>query len=298
MMTAVKRSLGGIEAAIRDVAASLASRWKLLSALALAVFAAVTALVLLLPPEYDKTVSLAVTPRVGELQQRLGQREPLERRQVANTALGLIGQARFEAEDAVATYNASRETVDVTLQSRARASLQSAADDTSAYLEEAFQREYETYLTDTVETSLVYGREQILPSNRNTLAQLDRQIEETRRRARTADPATAANASSALRSLEKQRQGLVVRIEQKEDDLVYLEDALGDMGPYADEAVEVTASSQSETRRIGPSSSPVVAAALLSVVAAVAVVLRTTAEPGLVPRLRRRETRGTRKPAP
>ncbi len=220
-------------------------------------------------------------PRVGELQERLGQKEPAKKESILPRALALVKEGRFDAVEAVAVYDRSTQRIDVLLRSRSEVSLNKAANDVPGFLDNEYQKVYKEYLTNTTETTLAYIKAEALESNRGTLAQIETQIENNRRLIQSTDPATVQNASSALENLETQRQTLRSLIKQKEDNVVYLEDALENgVGAAADEAVEVAVSSESEVSPTGTSSSSLVAVALLAVSAAVAMALRAAARRG------------------
>lgn len=282
---------------ISNAAGFLASRWKLLSALALAVFAGVMALVLLLPEQYDKEISLTVTPRIGKVQERLGQRSLPQKEQVSRTALVYIKNKRFGEVEVVPTYDPSAARIDVLLRSHNRDSLTGVVRTVKNHLEGRFRKVNEEPLSAAIKTGIESTRG-IIETNRNIVAQLDRQIEYNRRIEQTAvDPAAAA-ASAKIQDLEARREQPVLLIREKEQNLVYLEDALADPGPAAEDAVEVAVSAESEVRPTGTFSSPVVAAALFALTAAVAAVLWVNTGRDSIRRARTEMPAGTRKSTP
>lgn len=286
MTPKLEQMLGRVGALISSAAGILASRWKLLSALALTVFAVVTALVLLLPEQYDKEISLSVTPRIGEVQERLGQKVLPKKEQVSRTALAYVKNKRFGEAEVIPTYDPSVERIDVLLRSHDRDSLTGVARAVKDHLESRFREVNEEPLRAAIKSGIA-STQGIIETNRSIIVQLDRQIEYNRRIEQTAaDPAASAAASANIRNLEARREQPALLIEQKEQNLVYLEDALADPGPAADDAVEVVVSAESEVRQTSTSSSPVVAAALFALTAAVAAVMRVTNRPGGVRRTR------------
>lgn len=291
MMSALKRFPGGIKALTLEVASFLATRWKLLSVLALAVFAVVMPLVLLLPEQYSKEVSLTVTPRIGEAQERLGQKKPQDKGQVGRTALIRIKESRFGSVEVVSTYDPSGEKVDVLMRAPNRASLEEAARSLPEALDDGFRKNYEKALSDQVRTRRTYI-ENALASQRNYLIQIDTALEYNLRLMQSStDLATVETASSTVQRLQPQREDLSTSIEQKEDELAYFEQVLEDPSPAADQAVEVRVASESEVRQAGTtSSSSLSAAALFALTAAVAAVLWWTVGLGRPRRLRGRSS--------
>jgi hypothetical protein len=147
-----------------DVLGFLRRNWRFLGLLTLVLSAVAVALVLLLPKQYQKEVTL----QTGLAPSRLlvategGPMLPLPTRdQISNSAVSTLQSGGFEGVEVKATYDAPTQQIKAVLSSGDDVSLAGATPELVSFLEEDLREKHEGDITDTVELQLMESERQV-----------------------------------------------------------------------------------------------------------------------------------------
>lgn len=267
-----KTASSGVLVTLRRIAEVLISRWKLLVPLWLATSALLVALIFLLPREYNRNLTLAVTATQSELQAALAQPPPAPA-PINNQAVSFLKQASFGPVSVNPQFDPARpqEQVKVQAQSGDRRALADIDPKLVAAVEEGFREAQEVSFGTSVRSQIV-SLESQASSQRESLRGIDEQIAQTQ-------PAGPEDIKAVVRLtvLESQRQQILADIASLEAQARAFEGDLENLPELADDPIAVEVASESPVRQ-GNLRAPAAAfAVLLGFLAAAAVVLRVAA---------------------
>jgi hypothetical protein len=281
------------EIVLSDVIDFFASNWKfiLLSTLVLSTVA--VTLILLLPQQYNKQVTLNVTPVSTDTLVELGlsatagaqDRGPagdpaanMNKEQAGELTVRYLQNADLGEVDVSPNYNIITQWVEVVAQSRSRDALEDVGSTIVEVVEEGFQEYYETQIGSALETQLSQ-LERKIEGQQETLAQIERLIDQVPP-TRTGG-AENIEALTRLQALELRRvdtEGEIAANQNRRDDL---QEALNDLPQRAAEPIVVGIMSESDVAQ-ARSLVPVVGLVLLGsfVVTMILAIIRAAFRKG------------------
>lgn len=247
-----------------DVLGFLRSNLKLFGVLFLALLVALLAVVLLLPQEYQKRVSLTVEPAPSSLLAQVQVPNSrvtvpsIQAPRVGEIAVNAIEQRNFSAVQVSPRYDRATEQVQVTLQAATSKTLANATPAVVAAVEKGFQAEYEDLLGTALGQRL-NELDRTTQVNDAVVAELDKQISQA-----SSDPDAAAR----QQGLETQRAVSLAESVSAETERRNLERARNDLPRLASEPTRVEVVKESGVGQTGSLGLKVLVAVLAALVLA------------------------------
>jgi hypothetical protein len=260
----------GLLGALGNAAATLKARWKLLLPFWLAISAALVALILLLPEEYQRTFVLSVSASRTELQAEFGQPAP-EPTQVGNQAIKFLQQTDFGQVTVSPTYNSPKQQIQVLAQSQDKEALDKAPSRAVAAVQYGFRATYEGTLGPSIQSQLASAQQQE-NSQQATLKDIEDRISNTKPKG-----PEDIEAIVKLTVLEGKRQDALNGIASQRDRIKSLQEDLKNLPQLAAEPVAVKVVDASAIRQGNSRAPAAFFAVLLGFVIAAAAVLRFAA---------------------